>query len=61
MKYSQKKSLFLPMQALTGFPSGSGFIPFEYRPKRGPSIAADANADAPPIKWTGLRINIIVG
>lgn len=36
------------MQALTGFPKGNGSIPFEYRPNLGPSIAAEAKADAPP-------------
>lgn len=28
----------------------NSLIPFEYRPRRGPNIAADANAEAPPIK-----------
>lgn len=37
-----------PIQALTGFPSGSGLIPSEYLPNRGPSIAAEAKAEAPP-------------
>lgn len=42
-----------PMQAFTGFPSGSGAIPSAYLPKRGPNIAAEAKAADPPIKWTG--------
>lgn len=29
-------------------PSGNGSIPSAYRPKRGPNIIADANAEEPP-------------
>lgn len=38
-----------PMQAFTGLPRGSGSVPWAYRPSLGPSIAADANAAAPPV------------
>lgn len=37
-----------PMHAFTGFPNGNGSIPSAYRPNRGPSMIADANADDPP-------------
>jgi hypothetical protein len=33
-----------PITALTGEPRGSGSFPMSYRPSRGPSIIADANA-----------------
>lgn len=36
------------MHALTGLPSGNGSKPSAYRPKRGPNIIADANAEEPP-------------
>lgn len=39
-----------PMHALTGLPSGNGSKPSAYRPKRGPNINAEANADEPPKK-----------
>lgn len=37
-----------PIQAFTGFPNGNGSMPSAYRPRRGPSISADAKADEPP-------------
>lgn len=42
--------MILTMQAFTGFPRGRGERPSEYLPSRGPSIAAEANADAPPMR-----------
>lgn len=33
-----------PMTAFTGEPRGSGASPMSYRPRRGPSIIADASA-----------------
>lgn len=46
-----------PIQALTGFPSGNGSNPSEYRPNRGPNIIADANADEPPEQMSTDSLN----
>lgn len=51
LKASQPhQSTNVPMTALTGFPKGRGAVPWAYLPSRGPSIKADANADAPPVE-----------
>lgn len=44
-----------PITALTGDPKGKGSLPLSYRPSRGPSIIALANAALPPI----LKVNSI--
>lgn len=44
-----------PIHALTGLPSGNGSNPSAYRPNRGPSIKADANADDPPFTFRQIH------
>lgn len=42
-------NISIPKQTINALPSGSGFVPFSYRPIRGPMNQAETNAPAPKL------------